>query len=168
MNIIEQATTFFFFLRILIWWNFWPKPFCWIRVGIDSLLSSISVLSTDRKRIQLNTDYSGVSEQINLLNPLVRQQSSKLNPSLSPCRSSGKHSWRLFQRTIKGFDCKINSRALGAVLRHTLGWSDGLAQTQGVSKSAAVAAGSDLLTWKQCSDQLDKLLFFIWLSNLPL
>ena len=27
---------------------------------------------------------------------------------------------RLFQKTIEGFDCKINVRALGAALRHSL------------------------------------------------
>ena len=36
-------------------------------------------------------------------------------------------------------------RALGALLRHSLGGSDGQVQTQGVSESAAVAAGRDRL-----------------------
>ena len=60
--------------------------------------------------------------------------------------SSGNHSQRLFEennRTSKGVGCKINGRALGAVLCHSLGWSDLQAQTQGVSESAAVAKGSD-------------------------
>ena len=51
----------------------------------------------------------------------------------------------LFQKVIKGIEGKINSQALGADLQLCLGWSDWQAQTQGVSKSAAVAAGSDLL-----------------------
>ena len=33
------------------------------------------------------------------------------------CRSSGNHSRRLFQKTIEGFDCKINGQALGAAGR---------------------------------------------------
>ena len=70
----------------------------------------------------------------------VRWQSSSLSPSLSPCWSSGNHFKRLFQKIINGFDYKINGRALGAALRCSLGRSDRLAQTQGVSKSAAVAA----------------------------
>ena len=57
------------------------------------------------------------------------------------CRSSGDHSRRLFEKTIEEFDCKINGQALGAALLHSLGGSDGRAQTQGVSKSAAVAVG---------------------------
>ena len=48
----------------------------------------------------------------------------------------------LFEKTIEGFDCKINGQARGAALRHSLAGSDGRAQTQGVSESAAVAAGS--------------------------
>ena len=47
----------------------------------------------------------------------------------------------VFQKTIEGLDSKINGRALGAALQHSLGWMDWRAQTQGVSKSAAVAAG---------------------------
>ena len=55
---------------------------------------------------------------------------------------------RLFQKVmmaIEGLEGKINSQALGAALRFCLRGSDGQAQTQGVSESAAVAAGSDRL-----------------------
>ena len=57
---------------------------------------------------KLHTDYSGVSEQIKL-------QSSSLTPSSSPCLSSGKHSQRLFQKTItpKGYS-KRQSKVLTA------------------------------------------------------
>ena len=41
-----------------------------------------------------------------------------LSPGLSPFLSSGIHSIRLFQKIIKGFDCKINGQALGGMLRH--------------------------------------------------
>ena len=40
---------------------------------------------------------------------------------------------RLFQKTIKGLEGKINGQALGAALRLCLGGSNGRAQTQGVS-----------------------------------
>ena len=50
-----------------------------------------------------------------------------------------------FQKTIQGLEGKINGQALGAALRHGLRGSDGRAQTQGVSESAAVAAGRDRL-----------------------
>ena len=105
-----------------------------MRVGINSLQSSISAFSTDLKEFKLSTDYSWILEQIKSLqintNPLVRRQSSSFSPSSSPCMS-GNNFQRLFQKTIEGFDCKINDRALEAALRHSLGWSDGRAQTQG-------------------------------------
>ena len=46
---------------------------------------------------------------------------------------------------MEGLDCKVNCRALGALLRDILDGSDGQVQTQGVSESAAVAAGRDRL-----------------------
>ena len=52
---------------------------------------------------------------------------------------------RLFQKVIEGLEGKINGQALGAALWLCLRGSDGRAQTQGVSESAAVAAGRDLL-----------------------
>ena len=42
---------------------------------------------------------------------------------------------RLFQKKIKGFDCKIKGQALEAVLRHSLGGLDRQAQKQSVSDS---------------------------------
>ena len=68
----------------------------------------------------------------NLYNSLFRLQSSSLSPSSSEssiCRLSGNHFRRLswFQKTINGFDCKVNGRALGAELWHSLGVSDGRA-----------------------------------------
>ena len=95
--------------------------------------------SNSTKLIEL---YSRVSEQIKPLKPIGQVAPllrSSLSPSSSRCRSSGKHSRRLFQKTIEGYCCKINGYALGAAaLRHSLGGSDERAQTQGVSESAAV------------------------------
>ena len=45
---------------------------------------------------------------------------------------------------IEGFECKIHGWALGA--EHSVGWSDWHAQTKGVYKSSAVAAGFDWLS----------------------
>ena len=52
---------------------------------------------------------------------------------------------RLCQSVIKGFEGKINGQALWAALWHCLGRSDWRAKTQGVSESAAVTVGSNLL-----------------------
>ena len=53
------------------------------------------------------------------------------------------------QQTIEGFDCKINGHPFGAMLLHSLGGSEptlmGEHKHTGVSESAAVAAGSDLM-----------------------
>ena len=66
-------------------------------------------------------------------------ESSNLSPSLSTCRLFGNHSLWQFQKTIEGFDCKINGLALGAALLHSQTGEHCRAQRQGVSKSAAVA-----------------------------
>ena len=52
---------------------------------------------------------------------------------------------RLHSKIIEGLDGKINGQALGAALLLCLRRSDGRAQTQGGSVSAAVAAGRDRL-----------------------
>ena len=54
---------------------------------------------------------------------------------------------RLFQKGIEGLEGKINGQAFGAALLLCLRESDWWAQTQGVSESAAVAAGRNRLTW---------------------
>ena len=61
-------------------------------------------------------------------NSLVKRESSSLGPSLSPYLSSSKYSRRLFQKTSKGFDCKISWGSAAARLGRF-----GLASTQGVS-----------------------------------
>ena len=52
---------------------------------------------------------------------------------------------RLFQKVIEGLEGKINGQALGAALWLCLCGLDGRAQTQGVSESSAVTAGSNRL-----------------------
>ena len=108
-----------------------------MRVGIDSLLSSISAFSTDLNRIQtprilfrdfradktFTTRRSGHTAVAEFkFEPLpVIQQSL---PKAIAIEAIPAKSW-------KGkFDCWINGRALGAALRHSLGGSDGRAQKQ--------------------------------------
>ena len=85
---------------------------------------------------------SNSTEQINLYNrdSLFRQQSSSLSPSSAPASH--------LTITPEGYSrsqSKILTANSMAELQHSLGWSDGRAQTQGVSESAAVATGLDLL-----------------------
>ena len=75
-------------------WTVW-----WIRVDIDTQLSSISMFATDLNFFKLHIDYSGVSEQQNLYNPLVRRQSSGMSPRLSIIWPPETRT-RLFQKTI--------------------------------------------------------------------
>ena len=96
----------------------------WIRAGINSQLSSTSALSTDLKGIQNPPIYSGISEQIKPLQLVGHARELSLSPTSSPFRSFGNDTQRLFQKTIEGFDCKINGQALGAVLLLCLGWLD--------------------------------------------
>ena len=97
--------------------------------GLENLLATILASSTDLKEFKLQTGYS-------------------CWPSGKLC---GNHSQMLFQTIIKGYYCKINGRALGEALWHSLGGPDRQAQTRGVSESVAVAAGRDLLAWgKKC------------------
>ena len=91
----------------------------------------------------------------NLYNLLVWQwieQSSSLGPKSCPCLSSGNHSPRLFQKTTRGFDSKINSKVLWAVLLHRFGRSDWHAQIQGVCQLVAVSAACYLHScWKSAA-----------------
>ena len=61
----------------------------------------------------------------------------KIEPKFEPLLVIWKSLQRLFQKVIEGLEGKINSQALGAALLLCLRGSDGRAQTQGVSKSAA-------------------------------
>ena len=72
---------------------------------------------------------------------------------------------RLFQKVIEGLEGKIrvNCQALGAALQLCLRRSDRRAQTQGISESAAVAAGSESATFSLEENMLPLLLY--WLSS---
>ena len=86
----------------------------WMWVDIDSMLSSISAFQMDLERIQtphsLFWDSWAEKTFYNLLFTDIQAAEIKFESnlaSLSPCLSSGNHSWRLFQKPIKGFDCKM-------------------------------------------------------------
>ena len=57
--------------------------------------------------------YFMVSEQIKPLQP-IGQVWVQVQAPADQCRSSDNHSRRLFEKTIEGFDCKINGQAFGA------------------------------------------------------
>ena len=82
-------------------------------------------------------------------------QSSSLTSSSKPCLSSGHQSPKLL-KAIKGFDCKINDQVLGAVLLHSNCRSDGQVQTEGISKSVAVIAGS---IYKKCCHSCNNIIY---------
>ena len=67
---------------------------------------------------------------------------------------------RLFQKKIEGLEGKIDGRAHGAALRLCLRGLDARAQSQGVSESAAVAAGSYRLAWRKHATTLATLTQF--------
>ena len=126
-----------------------------MRAGKHSAQASILASSTDLTRIQtphiLFLDFI-ISEQIKPLQFVCHGQAaeftfeSKFEP-LPGIWQSLPTRQRLFQKTIDGFDFKINGRALGAALWQSLGGtggSDRRAQTQGISESVAVAAGLSL------------------------
>ena len=101
--------------------------------------------------------YSSVSEQIKPQPPISQATEFKFESKFEPLQVI----WQSIQKAIPEdngrFDCKINGRALGAALPglHSFGWLDGQAQTQGVSKSAAVAAGSNATKLPMCYHSCD-------------
>ena len=91
-------------------------------------LHSNSASVTDLKRIQ--TPHS-----------LCQAAEFKFKSNFEPLQVIWQTLQWLFQKVMEGLEGKINGQALGATLWHCMGGSDGQAQTQGISKSAAVAAG---------------------------
>ena len=95
--------------------------------------------------MKLHTVYFGASEQIKPLQPVDQAAEFKFESKFEPLPVIWQSLRRLFQKVIEGLEGKINGQALGAALLLCMRGSDGQAQTQGVSESAAVAAGSDRL-----------------------
>ena len=118
-----------------------PLLFLELQHGIAIFLASV----TDMKRVQtphnLCCDFGGIKPL-----PLVGQVAKfKFESKFEPLPVIWQSLRRLFQKVIEGLEGKINGQALRAALRLCLRGSDGRAQTQGVSESAAVAAGRDRL-----------------------
>ena len=91
--------------------------------------------------------YSVVLEQTTTLQPIGQAAEFKFESKFEPLPVMMCVIWQSLLE-VASFDyCKINGQALGAALLHCLGGLDRQAQTQGVSKSAAVAAGSYRLAW---------------------
>ena len=82
-----------------------------------------------------------ISVAVKPLQLLGQEAHFKSEPKFEPLQVIWQSLQRLFQEVIEGLEGKINGQALGAALRLCLRGSDGRAQTQGVSESAAVAAG---------------------------
>ena len=95
---------------------------------------------------------------------MVRWQKSTLSPSsCSALLSSTSHSGRLFQKVIKGFDFPCSGKALSGHLRKSKQRVFLSLQTEIVSESFAVAAGSNLLAWGRTSKEVLPL-FLYWVS----
>ena len=110
-------------------------------------LSSNLASVTDLKESKLHTVYFVISEAVRPLQLVGQVAKFKFESKFEPLQVIWQSLWRLFQKVIEGLEGKINGQALGAALRLCLRGSDGRAQTQGVSESAAVAAGRDRLAW---------------------
>ena len=95
--------------------------------------------------MKLHTVYAVILEAINPLQLVGQAAQFKFESKFEPLQVIWQSLPRLFQKVIEGLEGKIKGQALGAALRLCLRGSDGRAQTQGVSESAAVAAGSDRL-----------------------
>ena len=92
---------------------------------------------------------------------MVRQHSSSSSPNFSSCWSSCNYSWRLFQKTIEGFKCKINGWALwAAVLCSRLASSYSLGSALSLLQLLQVATVS---SWKKVLPLLRH-----WLTELVL
>ena len=111
--------------------------FAWLKFGISNRL----------KKNWTSTVYAVISEAIKPLQLFDQAEELNFEYKFEPLQVIWQSLQRLFQKVIEGLEGKINCQALGAALWLCMRSSDGRAQTQGVSKSAAVAAGSDQLAW---------------------
>ena len=115
--------------------------FAWLKLGISNGLKKT------KKEFKLHTVYAVISEAIKRLQLVGQAAEFKFESKFKPLLVIWQFLPRLFQKVInlKGLEGEINGQALGATLLLCLRWSDERDQTQGVSESAAVAAGSEQL-----------------------
>ena len=112
------------------------------------------------KELKLHTVYAVISEAIKLLQLVGHVAEFEFESKFEPLHVIWQSLPKLFQKVIEGVEGKINCQALGAALLLCLHWLDGRAQTQGVSESAAVAAGRDRLAWGKCTTTFEILTQF--------
>ena len=112
---------------------------------LGSNLVSVRDLERGLKELKLHTVYAMISEAIKPLQIVGQAAEFKFEPKFKPLPVIWQSLQRLFQKVTEGLEGKINGQALGEALQLCLCWSDWRAQTQGFSKSAAVAAGSNML-----------------------
>ena len=126
-----------------------------MRVGINSqLLSSISVFSSFNWPKMISNSTHRLLREFRAdksLQPIGQAAEFKFESKFKPLLVIWQSSSKSIQKAMEGFECKIkeNGLALGAVLQHSLGWSEGQTTTQIVSEPAAVAAGSNPGFWEQ-------------------
>ena len=93
----------------------WP-PVWWMRVGINSPMSSFRRFQLTLKEFKLHTLYSGILDQINLYIKFTTRWSEctvQVWVQVRFCQSSGNHSRRLFQKTIESLTAKSMAKLLG-------------------------------------------------------
>ena len=97
--------------------------------------------------MKLHTVYAVISEAVKPLQLVGQAAQFKFESKFEPLPVIWQSLRRLFKKVIEGLGGKINGQALGAALRLCFGsdWRAKFTQTQGVSESAAVAAGLDRL-----------------------
>ena len=113
---------------------------------VTSLCSNLASV-TDLKRIETRHTHTHavISEAIKPSQLVGHAAQFKFESKVEPLPVIWQSLQRLFQKVIEGLEGKINGQPLGAALWLCLRGSDCRAQTQGVSESVAVAAGSDRL-----------------------
>ena len=142
--------------------RFWPVEWVWLsdimfqnsfsfwgmRVENNSSLASNFAspnwLHSNLKEFKLHTVYSGISELINHLQLVDQAAEFKFESAWPDFKFESKFKplpsiWQSLPKAIpegrnRSFQCKINGQAFWAVLLYSLGWSDGQAQTQGISE----------------------------------
>ena len=107
--------------------------------NLTSFGSNLASVTDFKKEFKLYTLYAVISEAIKPLQLVGQAAQFKFESKFEPLKVICQSLRRLSQKAIEGLEGKINGQALGAALLQCLGGSDGRAQTQGVSESAAVA-----------------------------
>ena len=139
-----QCTPFTIFLQSSLVYEGWYRLTAVLNFWLSKTISNST---------QFIEIYSGVSEQIKPLQLVGQAAEFKFESSFKPLPVT-------WQSLPKELTAEINGRALGAAIWHSLGGSDGQAQTQGDSESTAVAASRHRLAWGKSAITLAMPTFF--------